>query len=448
MAHGGGTWLTQNKKLPGTYINFSSVARASAALSDRGVAACPFALSWGEVGKVIEVTNGDFQKDSMDIFGYDYAAPEMLYLREIFRHATKVLCYRLGTTDTSSDEPDIAQKASCDYATAKYPGKRGNDIKIVIEPSVDDTSKFVVKTYVGSVAFDTQTVAAASELVGNKWVDFNTATTLAATTGISLEGGSDGTSTAADYQDFLDAVEPYAFNALCCPTAEGTVVQLFEEYTERLRDSVGAKFQLVAFESNADYEGVIGVYNEASHPTISNVPKHALVYWVTGAEAGVLVNRSLTNTEYDGELTVDVSHKQSQLEDAIDNGRFMFHNVNGEVRVLEDINTLRSTSDVKGDDFKMNQTIRVCDQIANDVAVLFNTRYLGKVQNDGAGRGALWNDIVYYLTQLEALRAIENLNPDNITCEVGSSKKTVLLTVNGLYIVNAMSQLYMSVIIQ
>lgn len=37
MALGGGTFLTQNKTLPGTYINFDSVASASAAISDRGV---------------------------------------------------------------------------------------------------------------------------------------------------------------------------------------------------------------------------------------------------------------------------------------------------------------------------------------------------------------------------------------------------------------------------
>ena len=64
MAHGGGTWLTQNKVMPGTYINFTSLAKASAALSDRGIAAAPFELNWGPEGTVFEVTFGDFQKNS------------------------------------------------------------------------------------------------------------------------------------------------------------------------------------------------------------------------------------------------------------------------------------------------------------------------------------------------------------------------------------------------
>ena len=72
MALGGGNWLTQNKVLPGAYINFTSVSKASATLSDRGVAAIPLPLAWGPEGTVFEVTNGDLQKNSMDIFGYSY----------------------------------------------------------------------------------------------------------------------------------------------------------------------------------------------------------------------------------------------------------------------------------------------------------------------------------------------------------------------------------------
>ena len=45
MALGGGTFLTQNKILPGAYINFISVANASATLSDRGIATIPLDMN-------------------------------------------------------------------------------------------------------------------------------------------------------------------------------------------------------------------------------------------------------------------------------------------------------------------------------------------------------------------------------------------------------------------
>ena len=440
MALGGGTWLGQNKVLPGSYINFSSVAKASATLSDRGYAAAPFVLSWGPENEVFAVTSGEFQKNSKAIFGYSYDHPKMLALREIFLHATTVYCYRLGLG---------AKKAACALATAKYPGVRGNDLSIVIAVNVDDPDAFDVGTYLDGIQVDLQTVTKAEDLTGNDYVDFKKDLTLEATAGAPLTGGEDVANITGDsHQAFLDKIEAYAFNAMCCPAADPIIVKLYAAYCQRVRDEVGAKFQLIAWKpSTVDYEGVIGVWNSATHPSM-DVEEHAVVYWATGAHAGVAVNKSLTNAKYDGELTLNTDYKQAELTAALKAGKFMFHNVNGLTRVLEDINTLLTLSDTKGEVFQSNQTMRVCDQIANDVAVLFNERYLGTVPNDASGRSALWGDITHYIKQLEDIRAVENFDPDTVSCEQGDKKKAVLVTVNGLNIINAMAQLYMSVIIQ
>ena len=182
MALGGGTWLVQNKVLPGSYINFSSVAKASATLSDRGYAAAPFVLSWGPENEVFAVTSGEFQKNSKAIFGYSYDHPKMLALREIFLHATTVYCYRLGLG---------AKKAACAMATAKHPGIRGNDISVVVAPNVDDATLWDVTTYLDGIAQDTQTVTEAGDLTGNDYVDFKKDATMEATAGMPLTGGED-----------------------------------------------------------------------------------------------------------------------------------------------------------------------------------------------------------------------------------------------------------------
>lgn len=441
MALGGGTWLTQNKTLPGYYCNFSSAARASATLSDRGYAAAPFELDWGPEGEVFAVTSGDFQKNSKKIFGYAYTDPAMLPQREIFTHATTVYCYRLGTG---------AVKAKCTLATAKYGGTRGNSITIVVAANVDNEDAWDVSTIVDGVSAETQTVEKAADLVSNDWVDFITTATLEATAGMPLTGGSNATTIDGEaHQAFLDKIEPYSFNALCCPASDATTVRLYQQFCSRVRDEVGSKFQLSAWQpTTADYEGIIGVWNTVTHPEIANVPSHYLVYWVAGAEAGCAVNKSLTNFKYDGELTIDTNYSQAELEAALKAGKFMFHNVNGDVRVLEDINTLLTLSDTKGEIFQSNQTIRVCDQIANDTAVLFATKYLGTVPNDASGRASLWGDITKLIQSLNDIRAVENFDPEIVTCEQGDTKKAVLCTVNGLNVVNAMAQLYMSVIIQ
>ncbi len=447
MALGGGTWLTQNKILPGTYVNYSSVSKASAALSDRGIAAAPFVLNWGPEDAVFEVSAGDFQKNSKNIFGYNFNAPEMLLLREIFCRATTVLCYRLGVggKKASANLPDT-EKA---FATARYPGTRGNDITIVIAVNVDNESAFDVSTYVGGEFFDLQTVESAENLEDNDFVVFDKKTTLAATAGLPLTGGENAEITGGAHQSFLDKIEAYSYNALCCPSKDPSTVKLYTSFCKRVRDEVGLKFQLIAFGAEADYEGVINVMNEsADDPENPAIDCNALVYWVTGAQAGVNVNASLTNAVYDGELYVNTDFTQTELEKAVKAGKFVLHSVNGTTRVLRDINSLLTLTDTKSEDFQSNQTMRVLDQIANDVAVLFGTRYVGAVPNDTDGRNALWNDVVALIKQLEKLRAVENFDPDTLKIEEGDTKKAVMLTMNGLYIVNAMEQLYVAIIIR
>ena len=459
MAYGGGTWLAQNKILPGAYINFSSVSKASATLSDRGIAAAPFELDWGAPGVLRLIEQGEFQKESFELFGHGYTDDEMLPLREIFLHATKVYCYRLDASG--------AEKASCDFATAKYVGTRGNDIRIVVEADADVSSGYIVKTMVGSKVIDEQKVTDFAKLKDNDWVDFKAGCVLGTKPSESgddstvyvpagtypLTGGTNGTVNGEAHQNFLDAIESCSFNTLCCPVADDdTVKSLYVAFTKRVRDKLGSKFQLVGYDlSNPDYMGVINLKNSCNHPKIANVNKASLVYWLTGAEAACNINRSLTNTAYDGELEIvvkGVSETQAQLEDAMKSGKLAFHNSNGKIVILEDINSLVTLEENLGDIFQMNQTVRVCDQIANDIAVLFVTRYLGIVQNDATGRASLWNDIVYYLKELLRLRAIENLDTDKVTVELGRNKKTVLVNINNLSVVNAMSQLYMAVVIE
>ena len=109
MALGGGNFISQNKVLPGTYINFVSAAHASAALSDRGYAAMPPVLGWGIENEVFAVTSGDFQKNSLEIFGYPYTHEKMKGLRDLFANASMLYAYRLD----SGGEKALCQLWAC-----------------------------------------------------------------------------------------------------------------------------------------------------------------------------------------------------------------------------------------------------------------------------------------------------------------------------------------------
>ncbi|EGT5565396.1 TPA: phage tail sheath family protein [Clostridioides difficile] len=433
MALGGGTFVTQNKVLPGAYINFVSATRATSSLSDRGIVAMPLELDWGIDEEIFTVTSDDFEKYSTKYFGYDYTHEKLKGLRDLFKNIRLGYFYKLNK----------GVKASCTIAIAKYSGIRGNDLKVIVTTNIDDNTKFDVVTLLDNKKVDTQIAKVIADLQDNDYITWKKDATLEASAGLVFTGGTNGEAvTGAEYQAFLDKIESYSFNALGCLATTTEIKSLFVEFTKRMRDKVGAKFQTVLYKkSDADYEGVVSVENKIKD---TELLESSLVYWTTGAIAGCDINKSNTNKKYDGEFDVDVNYTQIQLEEALKSGKFIFHKVGDEVHVLEDINTFVSFTDEKNDDFSSNQSIRVLDQIANDIATLFNTKYLGEVPNDKSGRISFWNDVVKHHEQLQNMRAIEDFKADDVSVEPGSDKKTVVVS-DAVKVISAMSKLYMTV---
>lgn len=343
---GGGTFVSQNKALPGAYINFVDTASVTNTMSDRGVVAIALPLNH-KAGEVIEVNKSEFITSAKELLGVDYSDASLVALREIFAHASKVYVYDLGTD--------------------------------------------------GEVA------------------------------------------------DAIAALEAYEFNILCAYTDVAEEVSAYVEIVKSWRDESGKKCQVVVYSQTApDHEGVINVVSTVSD---ESAPAYALVAWVAGAEAGCALNSSCTNMLYDGAYTIVVDKTQKQLEECITKGQVAFHLVYGNIRMLEDINSLTTTSEAKSDDFKSNQTIRIIDQIANDIAKLFAVKYLGKIPNNASGRVSLWADIVAHHRELEELQAIENFDSSALTVEQGATKKSIVVN-DAITVINAMSQLYMTVIVQ
>lgn len=421
MGLGGGTFITQNKILPGAYANTVSAAAASASASDRGVAAIGLELDWGEENKVIELVNSDFVKNSLVLFGYKSTDDSLKGLRDVFRYSRKVLIYRLNSGGA---------KASNSFGAAKYSGTRGNNIKIAVSSDVDNSAKFAVDTYLGTVLVDSQTVATASELADNDFVVFNKEAALAENAGEAMSGGTNGTE--LSHEAFLSKLEQYSFNAVGVVSEDSTVNKLYVEFGKTMRNDYGIKFSVVVFNTKADFEGAVNVKN-----------KPEAVYWTLGVEAGIAVNKSALNMVYDGEFEIEADYTQLQLEEAIRNGEFVLHKVGDELRVLADINSLTSVTDEKGEIFKSNQTVRVADRIVTDAVTVFNNKYLGNIQNDASGRESFWGDIRNILVSLRKIRAIEAFDDSSIVVSAGTKKGSVVFSCK-VTVIGTMEQLYLT----
>lgn len=440
MAFGGGIFTSQNKKLPGTYINFVTLGTAATTPFGRGVAAIGLSLDWGADGQIISVTAEDFRKNARAIFGYNYDAPQLMGLRDIFINAHTVRAYRLNSGGT---------KASNSLAEAVCSGTRGNDITISVAANVDKAGKWDVMTWIDGEKVDSQTVASAAELKANAYVSFKTFE-LAEKAGEKLSGGTAGTATVENHQKFIDLVQSWSFNAIGAVSDEtkdgaAEINALYAAFAKRMRDEMGVKFQAVLYNHPADHEGVVNVKNAVSDGGWSAA---SLVYWVTGLMAGAKVGQSAMNTVYDGEFNVDASLTQAELEAAIDAGEFTLHRVNDELRVLNDVNSLVTFTESKGAIFAKNQTIRVIDAIAMEIASVFNTKYIGKVNNNASGRVSLWADIVKIMRELERIAAIEEFDEGSVSVEQGEKRGSVVARLSGLNVSGAMEQLYMTVVIE
>lgn len=264
--------MTQNKVLPGAYINFVSRPRAMGSLGERGVVCVGMELDWGREG-MTDIAAAEGRTNCRELFGYTYLSEEMKDLRELFAHAKEVKLYRLNGGEKARMTQDGLT------VTAKYPGKRGNDICIKIAENVDESDCWDVETYLDAEVVDAQTVTRIEDLRENAFVEFGGTGGLTAAAGIYLTGGTTAAATGSAYTAFLEAAEKEDFNALAYNGADEKTKKLFVNFTKRMREEEGVKFVTVLHDyPAADHEGVISVGTAAE-----------LVYWTAGASAGAEV---------------------------------------------------------------------------------------------------------------------------------------------------------------
>lgn len=417
----GGTWVTQNKKLPGVYINIETAPAPLGSLGDRGIVSLPLALSWGPSKQLIAIDAG---ADVSDVLGYDITDPKLILIKEALKNARRVLLYRLNTGSKATVTiGDL-------IVTALYGGERGNDITIVIESNVDDDTKFDVITLLAGSEVDRQVVSAIGELAASNWVTFSGTGTLTETAGAPLAGGIDGTIANGDHTDYLTAIEVQNFNTIGYTFTDVTLKSVYVAFADRLRDAEGKYIQVVLSEyPNADTEGVISVKNGVVLADGTTLAAAQTVAWVAGATAGANVNESLTYKAYQDAADVTVRYTRSQLEAAVDAGEFVFTTrPDGTVIVLYDINTLTSFTPKRGRQLRKNRVIRVLDGIGNDFQKIFSEYYIGKVSNNANGRNLFKNECVNYMVQLQNIEAVQNFDSQaDITVSPGADSDAVLV---------------------
>ena len=406
----GGNWVSQNKVRPGIYINFTSKGSGTLTPGARGTLAGVKELSWGPVGKIMEIDPG---ADVTPYIGYGITAPQAIFLREALKGTdvsgapTKILLYRPAAAGAAAASAVLGGESGGVTVTALYPGVRGNDISITVSELVDEEDTFTVTTLVDGVQKDQQTAKLGSDLIANEWVTFTGGAALTAAAGVTLTGGADGTVSPQAYSDFLTALEPYHFDILAYDGTDSAARSAFISFVQRLSSQEGRYAQLVTTGAeNADSQFVINNKTGVVLEDGTALTPQAVVWWLAGAEAGAQYYQSLSYAVYPGAVDVSPRLSGSQIEAGILSGSIVLTEEFGKVRVETDINTLTTFSQDIGKVFRKNRAMRCCSNLANDIYREFSQNYLGKVSNNEEGRALFQSAILSYLLDMYSRGAL------------------------------------------
>jgi len=436
MAYGGGNFDdSYSKVLAGTYVKFYESNKKNDGL---GEGACVIPLtSHYQLNGAIEITRDAFFSDSLlGKLGYHASSDEMQPVREALKNCNKV--YIVTTANTSGTNATGEYASGIDF-TAKSRGTRGNDLSVV-------TTASNVEIFLGTEGVYKANCSTLDELKAcvNDYVDFSecSGTTALTSKTTTLASGTDGALTDEAYMSIVEEIDDVTTVQVYTPANESAYVT----WGDTQRSAEGKMLTIVCAKS----ETAISTASSTNRAYIYEVVSTSanLTAWYVGKLAGCKINASVLNDEFNGECVNDIPVlSQNQLRQCVSGGYMTMHKVNNEFRVFDDKNTFLTTSSTAGESFKKGQIVRCLDRINDKIANIFNTKYLGFVQNDEDGRVALWGDIVAMFRDLQNAHAITNFNDSDITVTIGQTPDSII-AVGYIQPVQSMEKLYFTVNLQ
>jgi hypothetical protein len=438
----GGTWTQQNKKLPGAYINIKGEAPISIIQGDRGTVAIAMNSDWGNQFDILRITS---ISNTLSMLGLDFRA--IPSLNEILKNASKVIAV---VTSSGVSAKVVGDGSDPLTFTANKAGVIGNKIQIVVERVATGVDSFNIYTYLDGQMVDRQVIGKFEDFKTNAYVTLSGDLTTAVTPKTyTLAGGTTVKATSTDFLEALRLLRTENFNVFVNDSlAHADAREPIIGFVRELREQEGVKIQAVlpsTESAGADYEGILEVANGVIIDTGVVIDKNKAIYWVAGATAGASINQSNTGKVYQGAIDASPRLTRSELEKAVDEGRIVFKvDNNKRVTVVYDINTLLTYLPDKKQSFRKNRVMRVLDNVANDINMIWEYYYMGKIDNNDDGRKLFKGALINYFKDLEKLNAIENFVPEDIIVEAGIESDAIVVSV-GVEVTDSGEKLYMTV---
>lgn len=446
----GGTWLVQNKRRPGAYINFISVPKPVGTLGERGVVAVGMPMTWGPKNELIKLTGDELlnglSRAKVGVTAVD--TEESLPYRVALSGCFTALLFR---TDTGGAKATATVQDGALTVSAKYEGSVGNEIVVAIAKNEDTEGVYDVQVLLRNLLQETHHVTdiAGFKEIESDFVDFQVldeGQPVPESAGTPLENGTNGEVDKQTYPTFWNLLDTKNFQAVVMYDNDPTIPPLLKSKIEIWREKRGKKVQAVVYNyPNADYEGIISC-DQGFMTSIETVDETLFPLWVASHTAGAEVNESLTCMVVEDAQEIINPVMEDEIADELAKGRFLLsYRQDGAVVVEQDINSLHEFTIDKNYAFSKNRVIRVLDEIGNTTALIFNRSYAGKVDNDEQGRSAYKAELVHMIDQLQGIHAVQNFEgSSDITVLPGEAVDAVVVDLT-IQPVDSMEKLYMTV---
>ncbi len=153
-----------------------------------------------------------------------------------------------------------------------------------------------------------------------------------------------------------------------------TVVNFIKEQRSTYHKSFKAILPNVA----ADNEGIINFATDNIKVGSKTYTTAEFSMRIAGILAGLPLNRSATYYT----LPEVESIQESETPDTdVDNGKLILINDGTKIKIARGVNSLTTTTETKGDDFKKIKIVEAVDMIRDDTRTTFEDDFVGKVEN-------------------------------------------------------------------
>lgn len=184
---------------------------------------------------------------------------------------------------------------------------------------------------------------------------------------------SDGDLSAA-----LERLKGKQWSYLTIPSIADDEVNEIVDYIAEQRTTYHKSFKVVLPNVSADKEGIINFATDNIKTGTKTYSTNEYCARIAGILAGLPLNRSATYYA----LPEVESITESDTPDAdVDNGKLILINDGTKIKIARGVNSLTTTTDSKGEDFKKIKIIEAVDMIRDDIRKTFEDDFVGKVEN-------------------------------------------------------------------